>query len=227
MAALSKRRKLLNESIEKKVYSFEDAIKAFKSVSPLGFDETVEVAFRLGIDAKKESVRGAEVLPNGTGKSVKVAVFTQNGAVAAKEAGADYVGMDDLAQQFQAGTIQVDVVIASPDAMGIVGRLGTILGPKGLMPNPKVGTVTPDVSKAVKNAKAGQVRFRADKNGIVHCGIGKLSFEADHLKQNIEVLLAALRRAKPSTAKGVYFKKLTVSTTMGLGLTIDLSSLQA
>ena len=227
MAAASKRMKLLNESIAKKVYSFEEAIAAFKSVPPVKFDETVEVAFNLGIDAKKESVRGAEVLPNGTGKSVKVAVFTQNGVAAAKDAGADYVGMEDLAEQFKAGTIQVDVVIASPDAMGVVGRLGTLLGPKGLMPNPKVGTVTPDVGKAVKNAKAGQVRFRADKNGIVHCGIGKLSFEASHLKQNVEVLAAALRRAKPSTAKGVYLKKLTVSTTMGLGLTVDLSSLQA
>ncbi len=219
MAAVSKRKKLLNEMIEKKVYAFEEAIQTFKLV-------VKTVARKHGLHAKKESVRGAEVLPNGTGKSVKVAVFTQNGMAAAKEAGADYVGMDDLAQQFQAGTIQVDVVIASPDAMGIVGRLGTILGPKGLMPNPKVGTVTPDVGKAVKNAKAGQVRFRADKNGIVHCGIGKLSFEAGHLKQNIEALLGALRRAKPSTAKGVYFKKLTVSTTMGLGLTVDLSSLQ-
>lgn len=213
---------------QKSSYSFDEAMALHKQMPARKFPETVEAVINLGINPKQSDqvVRGATLLPNGSGKSVKVAVFARGAAAdAATAAGAEFVGMEELAQQFQAGSINVDVVIASPDAMGVVGRLGPVLGPRGLMPNPKVGTVTPNVAEAVKNAKAGQARFRADKNGIVHCGIGQLSFDAAALKQNLEALLADLRRAKPSTSKGVYLKKLTISTTMGLGLTVDLSSL--
>lgn len=229
MAQQSKRRKAISEKIELgKIYSFPEAIKSLQALPPVKFVESVEVAVNLGINTKQSDqvVRGAVVMPNGTGKSVRVAVFTQGAnAEAAKKAGADLVGMDDLAQKIQAGEMNFDVVIASPDAMGVVGRLGQVLGPRGLMPNPKVGTVTPDVATAVKNAKGGQVRFRADKHGIVHCAIGKINFEAASLQQNLEALLDSLRKAKPSNSKGVYMRKLTVSTTMGPGLVVDLGSL--
>jgi large subunit ribosomal protein L1 len=211
-----------------KVYGFAEAVKILKTAKPAKFRESFDVSINLGIDARKsdQAVRGATVMPNGTGKTVRVAVFTQGAnAEAAKAAGADLVGMDDLAQKIQAGNFDFDVVIASPDAMGVVGRLGQILGPRGLMPNPKVGTVTMDVAGAVKNAKGGQVRYRSDKNGIVHCSIGKIDFEAEALKQNLESLLESLRKVKPSSSKGVYLKKITISTTMGPGLIIDQSSL--
>jgi len=210
-----------------KSYTLSEATEIFK-LHPAKFDETVEVSVNLGIDTRKsdQSVRGATVLPHGTGKSVRVAVFTQGANVeAAKAAGADLVGMDDLAQKIQAGEIEFDVVIASPDAMGVVGRLGQILGPRGLMPNPKVGTVAVDVGQAVRNAKGGQVRYRADKTGIVHCAIGKMSFETKALSENLAVLLDSLRKTKPSTSKGVYMKKVTISTTMGPGLMIDQASI--
>jgi large subunit ribosomal protein L1 len=229
MAKLSKRRKAIQELIEiGKVYSFQDALTSLKKIPSVKFRESIDISLNLGINAKQSDqvVRGAIVLPNGTGKSVRVAVFTQGANVeAAKAAGADLVGMEDLASQIQAGNIDFDVVIASPDAMGVVGRLGQVLGPRGLMPNPKVGTVTPDVATAVKNAKGGQVRYRADKNGIVHCTIGKIDFETSALKENLEALLDSLRKAKPSTSKGIYMKKLTVSSTMGPGLLVDLTSL--
>lgn len=231
MAKLSKRAKLIAEKVDSaKAYSFEEAAKLLKEVSSVKFKETVEVAVNLGVDPRKSDqvVRGSTVLPNGTGKDVRVAVFTQGAnAEAAKEAGAEIVGMDDLAAQVKAGDLNFDVVIASPDAMRVVGQLGQILGPRGLMPNPKVGTVTPNVADAVKNAKAGQVRFRTDKNGIVHAGVGKIDFEADSLKQNIEALLADLKKLKPSSSKGVYMKKVTLSSTMGPGLTIDMASFSA
>lgn len=227
--ALSKRIQVIQKSITPgKVYSFADAVQILKQLPPVKFIESVEICVNLGVDARKSDqvVRGASVLPHGTGKTVRVAVFTQGAnADAAKAAGADLVGMDDLAQKIQAGNFDFDVVIASPDAMGVVGRLGQVLGPRGLMPNPKVGTVTPDVATAVKNAKAGQVRYRSDKNGIVHCAIGKINFDTNALKENLEALLDNLRKSKPSTSKGVYMKKVTVSTTMGPGLTVDLSSL--
>ncbi len=229
MAKLSKRMQLIAKAITAgKVYSFMEAVDALKSLPAPKFIESVDVSVNLGVDAKKSDqvVRGAAVLPHGTGKTVRVAVFTQgNNAEAAKAAGAELVGMEDLAQQIQAGNIAFDVVIASPDAMGVVGRLGQVLGPRGLMPNPKVGTVTMDIANAVKNAKAGQVRYRSDKNGIIHCSIGKMNFEAKALKENLEVLLDNLRKAKPSASKGVYLKKVTLSTTMGPGLVIDQSSL--
>lgn len=223
MAALSKRRKAILSHIEVgKVYSCVEAIELLKKLPRAKFLESVDISVNLGIDARKETVRGAIVLPHGTGKSVRVAVFTQGAnADAAKAAGADLVGMDDLAQQIQSGQMNFEVVIASPDAMGVVGRLGQVLGPRGLMPNPKVGTVTMDVAQAVRNAKGGQVRYRADKNGIIHCVIGKIDFETNALKENIEALMDSLRKAKPSTSKGVYLKKVTVSTTMGPGLAID------
>jgi large subunit ribosomal protein L1 len=211
-----------------KFYPINDAVNKLKAAPATKFDQTIEVCVKLGIDARKSDqvVRGAAVLPNGTGKTVRVAVFTQGAnAEAAKKAGADLVGMDDLAQQIQAGNFNFDVVIASPDAMGVVGRLGQILGPRGLMPNPKVGTVTPDVAQAVINAKGGQVRYRADKGGLVHCGVGKLSFDAKALKENIEALMENLRRTKPSAAKGIYIQKITLSSTMGPGLPIDMASL--
>jgi large subunit ribosomal protein L1 len=230
MAKLSKRQKLINEKVEAgKQYGIEEAVSLLKEVSSVKFGETVDVAVNLGIDAKKSDqvVRGATTLPHGTGKDVRVAVFTQgDNAEKAKAAGADVVGMDDLAEQVKGGNLDFDVVVASPDAMRVVGQLGTILGPRGLMPNPKTGTVTPDVETAVKNAKAGQVRFRIDKNGIIHGAIGKLTFDAKSLKENLEALVVDLKKAKPSAAKGVYLKKITLSTTMGPGVQLDQSSLE-
>ncbi|WP_041522338.1 50S ribosomal protein L1 [Gilvimarinus agarilyticus] len=229
MAKLSKRQRAIAEKIDRnKLYSVADAVSLLKEISSVKFSETIDVAVNLGIDPRKsdQSVRGATTLPNGTGKDVRVAVFAQGAnADAAKEAGADLVGMDELAADVKAGKMDFDVVIASPDAMRVVGQLGQILGPRGLMPNPKTGTVTPDVATAVKNAKAGQVRYRADKGGIIHGGIGKLTFEAQAIQENLEALLNDLKKAKPATAKGVYLKKIALSTTMGPGLAIDVSSL--
>ena len=199
-----------------------------KGCATAKFDESIDISVNLGVDSKKsdQNVRGAVVLPNGTGKSVRVAVFTQGDNVAkAEAAGADVVGMDDLMKSMQDGDLNYDVVIASPDAMGVVGRLGQILGPRGLMPNPKVGTVTPDVATAVTNAKAGQVRYRTDKAAIIHAGVGKASFDVKALTENITALMEALKKAKPSSAKGIYFKKLSVSSTMGAGVSVDLSTL--
>ena len=231
MAKLTKRQKAIAEKVEAgKQYGFEDAAKLLAELSTIKFKESVDVAINLGVDPRKSDqvVRGATVLPNGTGKSVRVAVFTQGPAAeAALAAGADRVGMDELAAEMKGGDLNYDVVIASPDAMRVVGQLGQILGPRGLMPNPKVGTVTPDVATAVKNAKAGQVRFRTDKNGIIHASVGKIDFEAGKLKQNVEALLADLKRLKPAAAKGVYVKRVTLSTTMGPGLQIDQASLEA
>ncbi|MHB8423650.1 MAG: 50S ribosomal protein L1 [Gammaproteobacteria bacterium] len=211
-----------------KQYAVDEAISLIKEFSKVKFCESVDVAINLGIDAKKSDqvVRGSTVLPHGTGKSVRVAVFAQgNNAEAAKKAGADIVGFEDLAEKVKAGQMDFDVVIASPDAMRVVGQLGQILGPRGLMPNPKVGTVTADVAGAVKNAKAGQVRYRADKAGIVHCSIGKADFETHALKENLHALLTDINKVKPPTAKGVYLKKVTVSSTMGPGIVIDQNSL--
>jgi large subunit ribosomal protein L1 len=229
MSKLSKNRKALVEKLEKgKVYSIDDALALLKELSYTKFVESVDVSINLGIDAKKsdQNVRGAVVLPNGTGKSVRVAVFTQGDNVAkAEAAGADIVGMDDLMESMKGGDLNYDVVIASPDAMGVVGRLGQILGPKGLMPNPKVGTVAMDVAQAVKNAKSGQARYRNDKAGVIHTSVGKIDFETNALKENIDTLLGAVKKAKPNNAKGIYFKKITVSSTMGAGLMVDMSSL--
>ena len=229
MAKLTKKQKDISTKIEiGKRYSLTDALNLLKDCAGAKFDESVDVSINLGVDAKKsdQNVRGAVVLPNGTRKTVRVAVFTQGDNVAkATDAGADVVGMEDLMKSMQDGDLNYDVVIASPDAMGVVGRLGQVLGPRGLMPNPKVGTVTPDVATAVNNAKAGQVRYRTDKAAIIHAGVGKASFSADSLTQNIAALLEALKKAKPSSAKGVYFKKISVSSTMGPGLNIDLTSL--
>ena len=229
MAKLSKRRRAINEKIELgKVYSVDDALNLLKELSTVKFSETVDVAINLGIDPKKSDqiVRGATTLPNGSGKDVRVCVFAQGDAAeAAKAAGAELVGMDELADDIKAGNMNFDVVIASPDAMRVVGMLGKVLGPRGLLPNPKSGTVTPDVATAVKNAKAGQVRFRADKNGIVHGGIGVVSFDASALKQNLEALMVDLAKAKPASAKGIYVKKVTISSTMGPGLLVDQASL--
>ena len=231
MAKLTKRQKRINEKVQPgKVYNTEEAFDVLKAVATAKFVESVDVAVILGVDPRKsdQAVRGATVLPNGTGKSARVAVFAQGAnADAARAAGADIVGMDDLAAQVKAGELNFDVVIATPDAMRVVGQLGQVLGPRGLMPNPKVGTVTADVATAVNNAKAGQVRYRTDKKGIIHCTIGKISFEPNALKENLEALLADLKKAKPSTSKGVYLKKITVSTTMGPGLTLDQGSLAA
>lgn len=228
-AKLSKKRKAISEKLEAgKIYSFEDAIKLLKEFPKAKFVESTEACFNLGIDPKKSDqvVRGSTVLPNGTGKTVKVAVFAKGAkAEEAKAAGADIVGFEDLAEEIKSGKMDFDVLIATPDAMGVVGRLGQVLGPRGLMPNPKVGTVTMDITKAVNNAKSGQVRFRADKQGIVHCAFGKINFESNALKENISALIVDLKKLKPSTSKGVYLKKLTISTTMGPGLAIDLSSL--
>lgn len=229
MAKLTKRQKLINEKVEAgKAYGIEEAVQLLAELSGnVKFVESIDVAINLGIDARKSDqvVRGSTVLPNGTGKDVRVAVFTQGAnAEKAKAAGADIVGMDDLAEQVKAGELNFDVVIASPDAMRVVGQLGQILGPRGLMPNPKVGTVTPDVETAVKNAKAGQVRYRNDKNGIVHCSLGNAEFTAQAIKENLESLLADLKKAKPAAAKGVYMKKVTLSSTMGPGLLIDQST---
>jgi len=231
MAKLTKRQKAIREKVESgKLYPVTDAVALLSEVSSVKFAESVDVAVNLGVDPRKSDqvVRGSSVLPNGTGKEVRVAVFAQGeNAEKAKAAGADVVGFDDLAEQVKAGNLDFDVVIATPDAMRVVGQLGQILGPRGLMPNPKVGTVTPDVTTAVNNAKAGQVRFRTDKNGIVHCSVGKLGFEPQAIKQNVEALLGELKKLKPSSAKGVYVKKITLSTTMGPGLAIDQSSLDA
>ncbi|KPK39368.1 MAG: 50S ribosomal protein L1 [Gammaproteobacteria bacterium SG8_47] len=229
MAKLSKRIKAVREKIEPgKAYPIDEALSLLKQMSAVKFKESVDVSVNLGVDPRKSDqvVRSSTLLPNGTGKTVRVAVFTQGAnADAAKEAGADLVGMDDLAETVKAGNIDFDVVIASPDAMRVVGQLGQILGPRGLMPNPKVGTVTPDVATAVKNAKAGQVRYRTDKAGIIHCSIGKVDFEVSALQENLRALLADLNKAKPAAAKGVYMKKLTVSTTMGPGIMVDQASL--
>ncbi|MEC9483233.1 MAG: 50S ribosomal protein L1 [Halomonas sp.] len=228
MAKLSKRAQMIREKVDSsKVYSIEEAVSLLGELSKVKFKESVDVAINLGVDPRKSDqvVRGATVMPNGTGKDVRVAVFTQGAnADAAKEAGADIVGMDELAEQVKKGNLDFDVVIASPDAMRVVGQLGQILGPRGLMPNPKVGTVTPDVATAVKNAKAGQVRFRTDKNGIIHTTLGKVDFSSDAIRGNLEALVNDLKRLKPSTSKGVYFKKMTLSTTMGPGLTVDHSA---
>ena len=229
MAKLSKRAKAIREKIEAgKFYAVEDAVTLLTDLSKVKFKESIDVAVNLGVDPRKsdQNVRGASVLPHGTGKTVRVAVFAQGAnAEAAKEAGADVVGFDDLAEQVQGGEINFDVVIATPDAMRVVGKLGTILGPRGLMPNPKVGTVTADVATAVKNAKGGQVRYRTDKGGIIHCTVGQVGFNAQAVKENVEALLADLKKIKPASAKGVYVKKVTLSTTMGPGLAIDQASL--
>nr|WP_282450267.1 50S ribosomal protein L1 [Microbulbifer sp. CAU 1566] len=226
---MTKRQRAIAEKLEAgKAYGFDEAVALLKEFSNVKFAETVDASINLGIDPRKsdQAVRGATTLPHGTGKTVRVAVFTQGAnADAAKEAGADLVGMDELAAEVKAGKMDFDVVVASPDAMRVVGQLGQILGPRGLMPNPKTGTVTPDVATAVKNAKAGQVRFRADKGGIIHGGIGKVGFDANALKENLEALVADLKKVKPASAKGVYLKKITLSTTMGPGLTIDQATL--
>ena len=231
MANISKRRQALAGKVDRtKVYSVIDAMKLVKDTSTAKFDESVDVAVNLGIDAKKsdQTVRGAVVLPAGTGKSVRVAVFAQGEkAEAARAAGADLVGFEDLAEQIKAGKLDFDVVIASPDTMRVVGQLGQILGPRGLMPNPKVGTVTPDVAGAVKNAKAGQVQFRADKTGIVQCTIGRASFAPEALTENQKALVEALNRAKPASTKGVYLRKLSVSSTMGVGVKVDVASVSS
>ncbi|MEJ2609481.1 MAG: 50S ribosomal protein L1 [Candidatus Thiodiazotropha sp.] len=229
MAKLTKRAKAIREKVESgKLYAIEDAFGLVKELSTVKFSESIDVSVNLGVDARKSDqvVRGASVLPHGTGKTIRVAVFAQGAnADAAKEAGADVIGFEDLAEDIKAGNMDFDVVIASPDAMRVVGQLGQILGPRGLMPNPKVGTVTPNVAEAVQNAKAGQVRYRTDKAGIIHCSIGKIDFETQKLKENLESLLAALVKAKPSAAKGVYLKKVTVSSTMGPGLAVDQATL--
>jgi large subunit ribosomal protein L1 len=230
MAKLSKKAKAIKAKVNRtKQYSVAEAVGLLKELATSKFVESVDVSVNLGVDPRKsdQNVRGATVLPNGTGKTVRVAVFTQGpNADAAKAAGADIVGMDDLADLVKKGEMDFDVVIASPDAMRVVGQLGQILGPRGLMPNPKVGTVTPDVVTAVKNAKSGQVRYRTDKGGIVHCTLGKVSFDADAVAGNLDALLADLRKLKPTAAKGVYIKKITLSSTMGPGLWIDQSSIK-
>lgn len=229
MANMTKRAKAIAEKLQPgKQYAIDDALALLKEMPAAKFIESVDVSVNLGVDPRKSDqvVRSATVLPNGTGKSVRVAVFTQGAnAEAAKAAGADIVGMDDLAEEVKKGNMDFDVVIASPDAMRVVGQLGQILGPRGLMPNPKVGTVTPDVATAVQNAKAGQVRYRTDKAGIIHCTIGKVNFEVDALRENLQALLADLQKAKPSSAKGVYMKRVTVSTTMGPGVQVDQATL--
>lgn len=229
MAKLTKRRKAIAALVTaNKTYSLNDALEVLKSLPRAKFVESVDVSINLGVDPRKSDqvVRGSTVLPNGNGKTIRVAVFAQGvNAEAAAAAGADVVGFDDLAAEIKAGKMDFDVVIASPDAMRVVGQLGQILGPRGLMPNPKVGTVTPDVAGAVRNAKAGQVRYRTDKAGIIHCSVGNVNFDTDKLAGNINALVADLVKLKPSTAKGVYLKKVSVSTTMGIGLTVDNASL--
>lgn len=231
MAKLSKRLQAIKQKIDRsKSYPVMDALQLIKETATAKFDESVDVAVNLGIDARKsdQMVRGAVVLPKGTGKSVRVAVFAQGAnAEAAKAAGADVIGFEDLAADVKAGKMDFDVVIATPDAMRIVGQLGQILGPRGLMPNPKVGTVTPNVAEAVKNAKAGQVQYRTDKGGIVHCTIGRASFAAEDLKINLSALVDALNKAKPAAAKGVYLRRMSVSSTMGVGVRVDQASLNA
>jgi len=229
MAKLTKRAKVIASKVQNgKAYPIEEAVALLTELGTVKFKESIDVAINLGVDPRKsdQNVRGATTLPHGTGKTVRVAVFAQGAnAEKAKEAGADIVGFDDLAASIKAGKIDFDVVIASPDAMRVVGQLGTILGPKGLMPNPKVGTVTPDVAGAVRNAKAGQVRYRTDKNGIIHGGIGKVGFNAEAIRGNLEALLSDLKRAKPSTSKGIYVQKVVLSSTMGPGLLVDHSTL--
>ena len=231
MAKLTKRMKAAQSKVEaQKFYAVADALTLVKETASAKFDESVDVAIRLGIDPRKsdQAVRGAAVLPEGTGKTVRVAVFAQGAkAEEAKAAGADIVGFDDLAATVKAGQLDFDVVIASPDAMRVVGQLGKILGPRGLMPNPKVGTVTPNVAEAVKNAKAGQVQFRADKAGIIHASIGRASFEAARLETNLKALIDALIKAKPASAKGQYLRKVSVSSTMGVGVRVDVSTVVA
>jgi large subunit ribosomal protein L1 len=231
MATLTKRQKAIAEKVEaNKVYDLDTAVAILNSLPAAKFKESLDVAINLGVDPRKSDqiVRGATVLPAGTGKTVRVAVFAQGAqAEAAKAEGADIVGMDDLAESIQAGNLNFDVVIAAPDAMRVVGKLGTILGPRGLMPNPKVGTVTPDVGTAVKNAKSGQARYRVDKGGIIHAAVGQVGFEAAAIRQNVEALVSDLKRAKPATSKGIYIKKITLSSTMGPGLSIDVSSVSA
>ena len=231
MSAVSKRAKKIRAKIEpNRIYPVADALKIVKETATAKFDESIDTAVILGIDSKKsdQSVRGSVVLPAGTGRSVRVAVFAQGAkADEARAAGADVVGFDDLAQKIKGGFLEFDVVIASPDAMRVVGGLGQILGPRGLMPNPKVGTVNADVAAAVRNAKAGQVQFRADKAGIVHCSIGRASFEVDKLRTNLAALVDALQKAKPASVKGIYLRKLAVSSTMGVGVRVDLTSLNA
>ncbi|MEC6815949.1 50S ribosomal protein L1 [Photobacterium toruni] len=231
MAKLTKRMRVIRDKVDAtREYDITEAVALLKELATAKFVESVDVAVNLGIDARKsdQNVRGATVLPNGTGRDIRVAVFTQGAnAEAAKEAGAELVGMEDLAALVKKGEMNFDVVIASPDAMRVVGQLGTILGPRGLMPNPKVGTVTPNVAEAVKNAKAGQVRYRNDKNGIIHTTIGKVNFDAAQLQENLESLLVALKRAKPSSAKGTFIKKVSISTTMGAGVALDQNSLKA
>ncbi|GAA4886076.1 50S ribosomal protein L1 [Ferrimonas pelagia] len=229
MAKISKRMRVIREKVDAtREYEMNEAVALLKELATAKFVESVDVSVNLGVDPRKsdQNVRGATVLPHGTGRDVRVAVFTQGAnADAAKEAGAELVGMDELAAQVKAGEMNFDVVIASPDAMRVVGQLGQILGPRGLMPNPKTGTVTPNVAEAVKNAKAGQVRYRNDKNGIIHTTIGKVDFDADKLKENLESLLVALKKAKPASAKGVFVKKVSISTTMGAGVAVDQASL--
>ena len=229
MATRSKRMKAIREQVDRgRLHDVSDALALLKSLSSVRFSESVEVSVNLGVDPRKSDqvVRGSTLMPNGLGKESRVAVFAQGAAAdAAREAGADIVGMDDLAEQVQAGNLDFDVVIAAPDAMRVVGKLGRILGPRGLMPNPKVGTVTPDVAGAVRNAKAGQVQYRTDRAGIIHCSIGKVGFEVEALKQNLDALLGDLNRAKPGTSKGVYMRKVTLSTTMGPGIGIDKATL--
>ncbi|AOT09888.1 MULTISPECIES: 50S ribosomal protein L1 [Pseudoalteromonas] len=229
MAKLTKRMRVIREKVDvTKEYEINEAVALLKELATAKFTESVDVAVNLGIDARKsdQNVRGATVLPHGTGREVRVAVFTQGAnADAAKEAGADLVGMEDLAEQVKKGEMNFDVVVASPDAMRVVGQLGQILGPRGLMPNPKTGTVTPNVAEAVKNAKAGQVRYRNDKNGIIHTTIGKVDFDANQLQENLEALIVALKKAKPSQAKGTYLKKVSISTTMGAGVAVDQATL--
>lgn len=229
MAKLTKKAKLIKAKVDaNKQYSVSEAVALLKEFATPKFAESIDVSVNLGIDPRKsdQNVRGATVLPNGTGKTVRVAVFTQGAnAEAAKEAGADIVGMDDLGDAVKRGEMDFDVVIASPDAMRVVGQLGQILGPRGLMPNPKVGTVTADIAGAVKNAKSGQVRYRNDKGGIIHCTLGKVAFDTAAIQGNLEALIADLKRLKPSTSKGVYVKKITLSSTMGPGLLLDMSGL--
>ena len=228
MAKLTKRQKAIAAAVEaNKVYTLEEAVQVLNSLPAAKFKESLDINVNLGVDPRKSDqvVRGATTLPAGTGKTVRVAVFAQGAqAEAAKEAGADVVGFDDLAESIQGGNLDFDVVIAAPDAMRVVGKLGTILGPRGLMPNTKVGTVTPDVANAVKNAKSGQARYRVDKAGIIHAAIGQLGFDAAAIRQNVETLVADLKKLKPATSKGVYIKKITLSSTMGPGLTVDVNN---
>ncbi|WP_336943615.1 50S ribosomal protein L1 [Acinetobacter modestus] len=228
MAKLTKRQKAIAAAVEaNKVYTLEEAVQVLNSLPAAKFKESLDISVNLCVDPRKSDqvVRGATTLPAGTGKTVRVAVFAQGAAAeAAKEAGADVVGFDDLAESIQGGNLDFDVVIAAPDAMRVVGKLGTILGPRGLMPNPKVGTVTPDVANAVKNAKSGQARYRVDKGGIIHAAIGQLGFSEEAVRQNVETLIADLKRLKPATSKGVYVKKITLSSTMGPGLIVDVNN---